>query len=65
MANIFANPHLPEIDDYCEPFDIDHEQLKSASEMDHFPAARPYSKVTGERIEKIEKGLDWEEILGG
>lgn len=65
LANIFANPALPEIDDYYEPFDFDHDHLKSAPEMEAFPTARPYSKITGERIEKIEKGPNWEEILGG
>ena len=65
LANIFANPDLPEIDDYYEPFDFDHDHLKSAPEMKAFPTARPYSKITGERIEKIEKGPNWEEILGG
>ncbi|MDE3239273.1 MAG: nitrate reductase subunit beta [Paracoccaceae bacterium] len=65
LANIFANPSLPEIDDYYEPFDFDHDHLKSAPEMEAFPTARPYSKITGERIEKIQKGPNWEEILGG
>lgn len=65
LSNIFANPDLPEIDDYYEPFDFDHDHLKSAPEMETFPTARPYSKITGERIEKIEKGPNWEEILGG
>jgi nitrate reductase beta subunit len=65
LANIFANPHLPEIDDYYEPFDFDYDHLKSAPEMQAFPTARPRSKITGERIEKIEKGPNWEEILGG
>jgi len=65
LANIFANPDLPEIDDYYEPFDFDYDHLKSAPEMEHFPTARPRSKITGERIEKIEKGPNWEEILGG
>ncbi len=65
LANIFANPNLPEIDDYYEPFDFDHDHLKSAPEMNAFPTARPYSKITGERIEKIEWGPNWEEILGG
>ena len=65
LANIFANPDLPEIDDYYEPFDFDYDHLKSAPEMEAFPTARPRSKITGERIEKIEKGPNWEEILGG
>ncbi len=33
--------------------------------MEAFPTARPRSKITGERIQKIEKGPNWEEILGG
>ncbi|KEO56866.1 nitrate reductase subunit beta [Thioclava indica] len=65
VANIFANPDLPSIDDYYEPFDFDHEHLANAPEMKAFPTARPRSKITGERIEKIEKGPNWEEILGG
>ena len=65
LANIFANPDLPEIDDYYEPFDFDYDHLKSAPEMKAFPTARPRSVITGERMEKIEKGPNWEEILGG
>jgi nitrate reductase beta subunit len=33
--------------------------------MEHFPTARPRSLISGERIEKIEWGPNWEEILGG
>ena len=33
--------------------------------MENFPTARPRSLITGERIEKIEWGPNWEEILGG
>ena len=65
LANIFANPDLPEIDDYYEPFDFDYDHLKSAPEMEAFPTAQPWSKITGERMEKIVKGPNWEEILGG
>ncbi|MCY3879815.1 MAG: nitrate reductase subunit beta [Rhodobacteraceae bacterium] len=65
LAKIFGNPDLPEIDDYYEPFDFDYEDLKSAPEMEAFPTARPRSRITGERMEKIEWGPNWEEILGG
>jgi nitrate reductase beta subunit len=65
LANIFANPDLPEIDDFYEPFDFDYDHLQSAPEMQAFPTARPRSKLTGERMEKIEWGPNWEEILGG
>ncbi len=65
LANIFANPNLPEIDDFYEPFTFDYDHLKSAPEMQAFPTARPRSLVSGERMEKIEWGPNWEEILGG
>ncbi|MGR3661411.1 MAG: nitrate reductase subunit beta [Paracoccaceae bacterium] len=65
LSNIFGNPDLPEIDDYYEPFDFDYDHLKSAPEMNAFPTARPFSKITGKRMEKIEWGPNWEEILGG
>ena len=58
-------PNLPEIDDYYEPFTFDYDHLKSAPEMQAFPTARPRSVITGERMEKIVKGPNWEEILGG
>jgi nitrate reductase beta subunit len=65
LAKIFANPDLPEIDDYYEPFDFDYAHLQTAPELQAFPTARPRSAITGERIEKIEWGPNWEEIMGG
>ena len=65
LAKIFANPDLPEIDDYYEPFDFDYQHLQTAPEMKAFPTARPRSQISGQRMEKIEWGPNWEEILGG
>ena len=65
LAKIFANPDLPEIDDYYEPFDFDYAHLQTAPEMQAFPTARPRSLISGQRMEKIEWGPNWEEILGG
>jgi nitrate reductase beta subunit len=65
LAKIFANPHLPEIDDYYEPFTFDYEHLHTAPASPAAPVARPRSLITGERMEKIEWGPNWEEILGG
>jgi nitrate reductase beta subunit len=62
---IFANPNLPQIDDYYEPFTFDYDHLQSAREMKHAPTARPRSLITGQRMEKIVWGPNWEEILGG
>lgn len=64
LANIFANPDLPEIDDYYEPFDFDYQHLHTANSSKHQPVARPRSLITGQRMEKIEWGPNWEEILG-
>jgi len=64
LANIFANPDLPEIDDYYEPFDFDYEHLHNAPESKHQPVARPRSLITGQRMQKINWGPNWEEILG-
>ncbi|GHD68704.1 nitrate reductase subunit beta [Jeongeupia chitinilytica] len=65
LLNLFANPNLPEIDDYYEPFTFDYEFLQTAPEMPTPPVARPISVISGERMEKIEWGPNWEEILGG
>ncbi|HXH03314.1 MAG TPA: nitrate reductase subunit beta [Candidatus Competibacteraceae bacterium] len=64
LANIFANPDLPEIDDYYEPWDYDYAHLQNAPESKAMPVARPRSAITGQRLEKIEWGPNWEEILG-
>ncbi|HLV49106.1 MAG TPA: nitrate reductase subunit beta [Aliidiomarina sp.] len=64
LANIFANPDLPQIDDYYEPFDFDYQHLHTAGDTQHQPVARPRSLITGKRMEKIEWGPNWEEILG-
>ncbi|MCV6610156.1 MAG: nitrate reductase subunit beta [Amphritea sp.] len=64
LANIFANPDMPEIDDYYEPFDFDYQHLHNAPEGKHQPVARPRSLITGQRMDKIEWGPNWEEILG-
>jgi len=65
LMKIFANPNLPQIDDYYEPYTFDYEHLHHAPEMKASPVARPRSLITGQRMEKIEWGPNWEEILGG
>lgn len=65
LSKIFANPHLPGIDDYYEPFDYDYAHLHNAPAGKHQPVARPRSLLTGQRMKKIENGPNWEEILGG
>ena len=65
LANIFANPNLPEVDDYYEPFTYDYEHLHTAPESQTSPVARPVSLLSGQPMEKIVWGPNWEEILGG
>jgi nitrate reductase beta subunit len=65
LAKIFANPHLPEIDDFYEPFTYDYEWLQSAPELQAQPVAKPRSLVTGEVLNKIEWSGNWEDMLGG
>ncbi len=65
LMRIFANPNLPQIDDYYEPFTYDYEHLQSARESKAAPTARARSLISGQRMEKIEWGPNWEEILGG
>ena len=65
LANIFANPDLPEIDDYYEPFTFDYQHLHNAPDSRAMPTARPKSLITGQTMEKIVGGPNWEEILGG
>ena len=64
LANLFANPDLPSIDDYYEPWDYDYAHLQNAPESKAMPVARPRSVISGQRMEKIEWGPNWEEILG-
>src|SRR5690606_12584147 len=64
LMKIFANPHMPEIDDYYEPFTFDYEFVQTAPEMPTSPVARPVSVITGKRMDKVEWGPNWEEILG-
>ena len=65
LANIFANPDLPEIDDYYEPFTFDYARLQNAPLSEAAPTARPVSQITGEKMEKIHWGPNWEDDLAG
>ena len=50
LLNIFANPNLPEIDDYSEPFTFDYEHLQTAPLSEAQPTARPRSQIDGSRM---------------
>ena len=65
LLNIFANPDLPEIDDYYEPFTFDYAHLQNAPLSEAAPTARPVSQIDGSRMEKITWGPNWEDGLAG
>ena len=62
LAKIFANPDLPEIDDYYEPFTFDYEHLQKAPEMkampDRAPALADHRRAHGEDRVGPELGGD-------
>ena len=53
IVQIFANPNMPQIDDYYEPFTYDYARLQNAPLSEAAPTARPVSQITGEKMEKI------------
>jgi nitrate reductase beta subunit len=65
LANIFFQPNLPTIDDYYEPFTFDYDALFNAPAGDDQPVARPKSLITGEFMEKISIGPNWDDDFGG
>jgi len=65
LVNIFANPDMPQIDDYYEPFEMDYQRLQKAPLSEATPTARPKSQITGKSMEKIHWGPNWEDDLAG
>lgn len=65
IIKLFANPDLPLIEDYYEPFTFNYSYLSNAPTSKHTPTGRPISIITGNYLEKIKSGPNWEEILGG
>ncbi|HMM53641.1 MAG TPA: nitrate reductase subunit beta [Candidatus Desulfobacillus sp.] len=65
LANIFANPDMPQIDDYYDPFTFDYARLQSAPLSEAAPVARPVSQITGEKMAKVNWGPNWEDDLAG
>ena len=65
LLNIFANPDMPQIDDYYEPFDYDYAKLQNKPLSEAAPTARPVSQITGQQMEKIHWGPNWEDDLAG
>ncbi len=64
LGNIFANPNLPTVDDYYEPWTYDYQELFDAPQGDDQPTARTVSMITGKTMD-VEAGPNWDDDLGG
>jgi nitrate reductase beta subunit len=64
LLTIFANPVLPNIRDYYEPWTYDYEHLTTAPLGDDFPVAQPKSLLTGKPT-KISWSANWDDDLAG
>ncbi|WAL94127.1 nitrate reductase subunit beta [Streptomyces sp. Je 1-369] len=64
LARLFANPELPALDDYYEPWTYDYETLTTAPLGDDVPTARPRSLIDGEPA-AVTWGPNWDDDLGG
>ncbi len=64
LGMIFANPRMPGVKDYYEPWTYDYETLLNAPAQKQFPVARPYSMLTGKPM-AVKWGSNWDDDLGG
>jgi nitrate reductase beta subunit len=64
LAQIFANPVLPTLRDYYEPWTYDYRTLTDAPLGEDYPVAAPRSLVSG-RPMAVEWGSNWDDNLGG
>ena len=65
LLNLFFQPNLPKLHDYYEPFDFDYANLTGAAETDDQPVAQAFSQISGESIEEIQGGPNWDDDLSG
>ena len=64
LLGIFANPKLPSMSDYYEPWTYDYEHLIEAPAGTDTPVARPKSLLTGKDT-KITWSANWDDSLAG
>ncbi|MER7134646.1 nitrate reductase subunit beta [Streptosporangium saharense] len=64
LARLFANPELPMLDDYYQPWTYDYENLTNAPLGDDVPTAAPRSLIDGSPA-SITWGPNWDDDLGG
>mgnify|MGYP005810630705 CR=1 FL=1 len=64
LGNLFANPRLPVLQDYYEPWTYDYAELFDAPAGQDQPTARPVSLIDGKPID-IQAGPNWDDDLSG
>ncbi|HST42494.1 MAG TPA: nitrate reductase subunit beta [Conexibacter sp.] len=64
LLGIFANPDMPQIDDYYEPWSYDFRTLIDAPLSDADPVATPHSQLTGDSVSP-RWGPNWDDGLAG
>ncbi len=66
LLSIFANPQLPGVQDYYEPWTYEYDKLLSApKDSPAIPVARAKSQLSGEYLPTISWGPNWDDNLGG
>ncbi|QGU01360.1 Respiratory nitrate reductase 2 beta chain [Corynebacterium kalinowskii] len=66
LATIFANPDMPDLDDYYEPWSYEYDKLLSTpAGAKHVPTARPVSQLSGKPMDTIKWSSNWDDDLGG
>ncbi len=65
LLNMFFQPNMPKLDDYYEPFDFDYSNLYKAPPGSDQPVAEAFSQISGERMEEITNGPNWDDDLSG
>ena len=64
LLTIFANPLMPSIQDYYEPWTYDYDRLFTTPAQDDVPVAPPRSLITGKET-KITWSANWDDDLAG
>jgi nitrate reductase / nitrite oxidoreductase, beta subunit len=65
LLSLFANPDMPEMSDYYDPFTFEYGKLLNKPLSEAAPTARPVSQVTGKVMDKVQMGSNWEDDLAG
>jgi nitrate reductase beta subunit len=65
LLNMFFQPNMPKMEDYYEPFDFDYGNLYGAGDGTDQPVAGAFSRISGQKIETVRGGPNWDDDLSG